>query len=728
MAVMFEPLQYGVNTRGGCEMIVHAINAHLQKHPEHVLMSIDCKNAFNCVSRAAFMRKLAASPLRGLLPFVAQFYVDTPSLFFRRDTGESVVLDSLSGPQQGDPFGPFLFSLAIHDIITDISTRFPRVKLLAYLDDIFLLGDAKDVAEAFEALTTALSTVNLECCNDKCKVYSPAGADALGPLAAPALKLKVKDGSIVVLGVPIGATAEACMLDAVTSLDPELFPRSLAKKLAGLELLVKHKRHYTALLLLSVCAAPSVTHLLRAQPPRITLPAAREADAMLRTAFLRALHIAISEVPAGSFRERLIHLQVKSGGLGIQSAEDAAGRAFFASWAACGAAIAARCPHLAADIAAVFAPPPAAPPPAPPPSDDDDEPPPPPAPPPTLPFQRDLQDQRSKLSADLALDLSYITLKEPEHDMQRKLGELAAVQSRAALDADVRGYASGRPDERQTLAWWLSGSELGRSAFLRCFALWKPLPLRALAMAVRRLLRLPLPELRDCTHCTCGAAVDAFGDHADACYLLAGWRSGRHDKLRDDAVLAPCKQVGIRAYRETPGLVSGTKDRPADAWLLGLELEAEPTLSEVCADVMVVASITQHLKHGEDIRPGASLLAGFSRKLGNVQKLASDRMILLPLVASSMGGFHSAWLHLYESLAMHWQQRGEGRDGDKEKEALTDRWMAEASTSLQYSQCSVILALVNQCARVDPVTGAEPRSWQPLQFEEVLPYLPGGAR
>jgi hypothetical protein len=71
------------------------------------------------------------------------------------------------------------------------------------------------------------------------------------------------------------------------------------------------------------------------------------------------------------------------------------------------------------------------------------------------------------------------------------------------------------------LAWWLSGSELGRAAFLRRFALWKPPPLRALAMAVRRLLRLPLPELRDCTRCTCGAAVDAHGDHADVCYLLA---------------------------------------------------------------------------------------------------------------------------------------------------------------------------------------------------------------
>jgi hypothetical protein len=68
--------------------------------------------------------------------------------------------------------------------------------------------------------------------------------------------------------------------------------------------------------------------------------------------------------------------------------------------------------------------------------------------------------------------------------------------------------------------------------------------------------------------------------------------------------------------------------------MLGLELEAEPTQSEVCADVMVAASIREHLASGADLRPGALLAAGFSRKLGNVQKLASDRKILLPLVAS----------------------------------------------------------------------------------------------
>ena len=503
--------------------------------------------------------------------------VDTPSLFFKRETGEVDVLDSVSGPQQGDPFGPFLFSLAIHDVITAIRAAHPRVVLLAYLDDIFLLGDASDVAAAFRALRVGLASVNLEVNTGKCKAHAPDPDTDLSPLtsgvdAAVAnslpLGLPVVVGGCIVLGVPVGATAAAVLVDAVASVDPDKFPRALAKKLAGIDLLVKHGRHYTALLLLSCCAAPTVNNLLRAQPPRVTLPAAREADTLLRGAFLSALDIAISEVPAGSFRERLIHLRTKSGGLGIQSAADTAGRAFLASWAACGAVIAKRSPHLAADIAAIFPAPPAPPPggAAPPPGA---APPAPAAPPLTLAFQRDLQDQRSILENELALDLSEITLAEPKFGEQRRLGELAAKCTRTALGAAVAAAARGRPDEEQTLAWWHSTAEQGRGAYLQRFALWKPLPLRPLAMAVRRHLRLPLPELRDCGRCACGAAVSAHGDHADCCRLLSGLRSYRHNELRDAGVLAPCKQVGLPAYREEPHIVDGTADRPADALIIG---------------------------------------------------------------------------------------------------------------------------------------------------------------
>ena len=181
--------------------------------------------------------------------------------------------------------------------------------------------------------------------------------------------------------------------------------------------------------------------------------------------------------------------------------------------------------------------------------------------------------------------------------------------------------------------------------------------------------------------------------------------------------------------RVPPHIVDGTADRPADALIIGMELQEVPTVSEICIDVLVVGSTADsYLRRGATLRPGAALATGFNRKLCNVQKLASDRMILVPLVASSLGGFHSAWTLLFEKLADVKQQRAEGWDGRDDKVALVSRWLAEASTWLQRSQYSVILGLARLCARVDPLTGTEPRSWRPVEFEDVLPYRPGAAR
>ena len=55
-------------------------------------------------------------------------------------------------------------------------------------------------------------------------------------------------------------------------------------------------------------------------------------------------------------------------------------------------------------------------------------------------------------------------------------------------------------------------------------------------------------------------ASDPHGDHGDVCIKLAGLRSWRHNQVRDEGVLAPCKQVGLPAYREEPDLVDGTAD------------------------------------------------------------------------------------------------------------------------------------------------------------------------
>jgi hypothetical protein len=325
--------------------------------------------------------------------------------------------------------------------------------------------------------------------------------------------------------------------------------------------------------------------------------------------------------------------------------------------------------------------------------------------------------------------LNHITLAGAVFGLQHELGEHAAKRTRTRLEQLISVGAAGRDDEEPTMAWWHSTGELGRGAYLQRFAAWAPMSRRPLAMAVRRHLRLPLPELRDCRRCACGfAPLDQYGDHADSCYKLAGLRTWRHNILRDEGVLAPCKQVGVPAYREEPDLVLDTLDRPADVLIIGLELEVVATHSEVCCDVTVVGSTTRtYLARGAALRPGAALAAGFSRKLCNVQKLASDRMILVPLVASSSGGFHSAWAHLYDKLAERWQLSGEGREGPGAKEAVVGRWLAEASTSLHRAQYAVIMGLARLCARSDPLTGAEPHSWRPFDFEDVLPFLPEAA-
>ena len=113
------------------------------------------------MSRVAFLRKLAALLLPFLLPFVAQF--------FRRDTGESDMPGSVSGPLQGHPFDPCLFCCLRSTMSsrTDISRNHPRVKLLALLDDFVLLGATTDVALAFEKLRAGRAMVALECCNER---------------------------------------------------------------------------------------------------------------------------------------------------------------------------------------------------------------------------------------------------------------------------------------------------------------------------------------------------------------------------------------------------------------------------------------------------------------------------------------------------------------------------------------------------------------------------------
>ena len=95
----FKSKNFGVGCPGGVEAVAHSLRDVLQKHRNSnlALLKIDFKNAFNLLSRDAFV--CAAS---NMFPGLERCYSQPPLLIY----DHSREFWSQSGVQQGDPLGP----------------------------------------------------------------------------------------------------------------------------------------------------------------------------------------------------------------------------------------------------------------------------------------------------------------------------------------------------------------------------------------------------------------------------------------------------------------------------------------------------------------------------------------------------------------------------------------------------------------------------------------------
>ena len=106
---IFSPLQHGVSTEGGTDLLLHHIQLLLETNSDWIVLKTGAKNAFNSVHCSHLLQHVMKSfPI--LTNHVMQMYSGSGPLIFLQNN-VPVILSSQEGIHQGDPLGPVTSSV-----------------------------------------------------------------------------------------------------------------------------------------------------------------------------------------------------------------------------------------------------------------------------------------------------------------------------------------------------------------------------------------------------------------------------------------------------------------------------------------------------------------------------------------------------------------------------------------------------------------------------------------
>ena len=516
---VLEPMQLGIGTSMGAEIVVHRIRSWVGRNKgrnDRGLVTVDLSNAFNAIDRSA-VREAARRYAPSLVPWVDLCYGKSSWLVL----GNSF-LKSERGVQQGDPLGPGLFGMGIQRVVEEATREtqalYPGELEIThfYLDDGVAAGTWRSLGDWLRRLEIGFADIGLDMQRSKCNVIpmqtGMKAAEAGNPCAGCEW---VESGNFRLLGAAFGSV-EFCEGRLRRRTDKA---RRLMSKIRDLE------DPQAALLLLRHCAGyAKVAYSTRTVPTQDQEEALEEYGIALRDAFQ-----AIVRFPVNERGWRQAQLGVASGGLGLRLPQEHGPAAYAASVRAARTKI--------GEVGGA--------------------------------------GDGGMAEADREA-MRRMERAAPEGStMEGPTGKGGQKYFSSLIDTRIRMALLSGPgadtDYKQHIALMTS---LGSGAWVHAYPNHEcKIEPELFRITVARRLRLKIME-EEVWCPMCGEVMDCFGDHATVC-TCNGDRTIRHNRVRN-VVNQESKRVGMRTEKEKAGLLPGrpvedgiaTNDqrRPADIW------------------------------------------------------------------------------------------------------------------------------------------------------------------